>query len=247
MQIVAANPGVRMQALASEFNVSIETIRRDFDQLSEAGRLNRTFGGAVLVQTREAELSRRVMMMVRERSSIALKIASMVEDHDTLMIGAGATTWFVAKELARSKRHLSVVTHSMDVATALSANPTHTVLLPPGQYSDEERLVYGSETVAYLANYSASKAILGASGVSTAGCSNVEVNAGMVYKAMAGQCTEVLVGADHSKFNIGALFTFLKWAPNVNLITDQPPPESMIKAIEREEARWLLSADSAPT
>ena len=41
-----ASPAIRISALAGEFGVSTETIRRDLDELSQQGMLSRTYGGA---------------------------------------------------------------------------------------------------------------------------------------------------------------------------------------------------------
>ena len=41
-----ASPAIRIVELALEHDVSTETIRRDLDELSAAGLINRTYGGA---------------------------------------------------------------------------------------------------------------------------------------------------------------------------------------------------------
>ena len=41
-----ASPAIRIVELAHEHDVSTETIRRDLDELSAAGLINRTYGGA---------------------------------------------------------------------------------------------------------------------------------------------------------------------------------------------------------
>ncbi len=40
--LLRANPTVRIVELAREFDVSTETVRRDLDELSEIGAVNRT-------------------------------------------------------------------------------------------------------------------------------------------------------------------------------------------------------------
>ncbi|WP_191058807.1 DeoR family transcriptional regulator, partial [Geminicoccus harenae] len=41
-----AAPALRIAELAAEFRVSTETIRRDLDELDQAGLIARTYGGA---------------------------------------------------------------------------------------------------------------------------------------------------------------------------------------------------------
>lgn len=240
VKVLSTSSGIRMPLLANKFGVTVETIRRDLDELAQEGHINRTYGGGVATQLVEAELTKRYSLLIQERQAIAIVAADSVSDRDTLMMGGGATTWHVAKELARRRNYLTVITHAIDIAVALSENPTHTVLFPPGQYSAEERLLYGTETIAYLKNYSVNKAILGASGVSTMGCSNAEVNAGHVYRTMATHSTEVLVVADHSKFGANSLFTYLHWADNVTLLSDQEPDEALTRTLDKNAARSFI-------
>src|SRR5258708_39951629 len=40
-----ASPAIRISALAGEFGVSTETIRRDLDEVNQQGVLSRTYGG----------------------------------------------------------------------------------------------------------------------------------------------------------------------------------------------------------
>ncbi len=43
---ISRNPGILIRDLAIKFDVSRETIRRDFDALCDSGRLQRRYGGA---------------------------------------------------------------------------------------------------------------------------------------------------------------------------------------------------------
>src|ERR1041385_1875509 len=86
---VAETGQVTVSALAQRFGVSIDTIRRDLDQLSAEGVLVRTGGGAVSPSTlpridRPGDV--RLTMQEREREKIAELAASLVEDGSTIMI-----------------------------------------------------------------------------------------------------------------------------------------------------------------
>src|SRR3954447_8699184 len=89
---VAEAGQVTVSALAERFGVSIDTIRRDLDQLSAEGVLVRTYGGAVS----QSPLSRvdravdvRLKMEEREKEKIAVLAGSLVEDGSIVMINGG--------------------------------------------------------------------------------------------------------------------------------------------------------------
>src|SRR4051812_39723988 len=89
---VAEAGQVTVAALAERFGVSIDTIRRDLDQLSAEGVLVRTYGGAVspsTVSRSDTAVGVRLKLREREKETIGALAASLVEDGSTIMINAG--------------------------------------------------------------------------------------------------------------------------------------------------------------
>ena len=92
---VAEAGQVTVGALAERFGVSIDTIRRDLDQLSAEGVLVRTYGGAVSLSTVsrvDRAVNVRLNLQEAEKEKIAALAASLVEDGSTIMINGGTTT-----------------------------------------------------------------------------------------------------------------------------------------------------------
>ena len=67
---------------------------------------------------------------------------------------------------------------------ALATNPTHKVLMLPGQYDGREGLIHGPDTIEALQHYRADKAFLGASGLTSEGPSDAGIGPGLIYGAM---------------------------------------------------------------
>jgi hypothetical protein len=154
-----ASPAVRISALADEFGVSTETVRRDLDELSRRGLVARTYGGAaVRPMAREPAVNERYRQRVEERSRIGARAAAFVEPGDVLMIDSGSTTSHFARRLAAAAEALTVLTNSINVAAALGQNPKLRVILCPGDYNPREAGVYGPETAAFLRRHHATKA-----------------------------------------------------------------------------------------
>lgn len=234
-------PTLRVNELAGLLNVSTETVRRDLSELDERGLINRTYGGATRPVSFEPALAEREKLMVAERERIAAAAVTLVESNDILMIGGGATTTIFARRLAAERDHLTVITHAFPVAMALGSNPFHKVLMLPGQYDAREGLIHGPDTIDALQRFRASKAFLGASGLTEEGPSDAGVGPGLIYGAMMRRSSETVILADHSKFERASLSVYGPWSQQLCLVSDTEPRGALRSAMESAGARWLTA------
>ena len=234
-------PTLRVNELAGLLGVSTETVRRDLSELDDRGLINRTYGGATRPVSFEPALVEREKLMVAERERIAAAAVRLVEPNDILMIGGGATTTIFARRLAAERDHLTVITHAFSIAVALASNPFHKVLMLPGQYDSREGLIHGPDTIDALQRYRASKAFLGASGITAEGPSDAGVGPGLIYGAMMKRSSDTVVLADHTKFGRSSLAVYGPWSPQLLLVSDQEPAGELRAAMARAGARSLCA------
>ncbi|MFV0374038.1 DeoR/GlpR family DNA-binding transcription regulator [Microbacterium sp.] len=119
---VAENGQVTVTDLASHFGVSIDTVRRDLDQLHREGALVRTHGGALSTVEggmRDRGLDVRLRVQVEEKERIARLAAEMVDDGAVVMLNAGTTTLAVARAL-RNHRHLTIATNNLRIPSEIA-------------------------------------------------------------------------------------------------------------------------------
>ncbi|MGD9138461.1 MAG: DeoR/GlpR family DNA-binding transcription regulator, partial [Desulfobacterales bacterium] len=113
---------VTIDYLASEFNVTPQTIRRDINSLSEEGLVNRYHGGAGLSSSTEnLEYHKRKVLCLKEKQQIAEMVAERIPYNTSLFINIGTTTEAIANALCNHQR-LSVITNNLNVASILSGN-----------------------------------------------------------------------------------------------------------------------------
>ena len=237
-----ATPSLRVNDLSARLNVSAETVRRDLTELGRMGQLSRTYGGAMRPMPFEPALAERESLMVEERERIAKTAVGLIEVNDILMMGGGATTLHVARRIAVECNHLTIITHSFSIAMALATNPTHKILMLPGQYDGREGLIFGPDTIDALQRFHASKAILGASGLTPEGPNDAGLGPGMIYGAMMRRAAQTLIVADRTKFNRASLTVFGKWSQETVLISDTEPDGELALAMADAGARTLLAA-----
>ena len=92
LAILARNGAATVRELASRFDVSLVTIRRDLDRLEKDGLIMKTHGGAVSLGVNthaELRLSERELSTRKDR--IGMKAASMVHPGDTVILDEGST------------------------------------------------------------------------------------------------------------------------------------------------------------
>lgn len=229
-QLTAA-PTLRASELAAALGVSGETIRRDLMELQQHGLINRTYGGASRPFALEPSLTDRKATMIAERQAIAAVVANLILPKEVLMLGAGATTFHVARQLAVQATDITVVTHDFAIAAALAVNASIRVLCCPGRYHPAEGYVYGTQTIASINSYEANRAIVGATGIGGRGINDADDEAGAIYGAMVRRAAEAIVVADHTKFEQRALTVFAAWTDIDRLVTDRQPEGALATAL----------------
>src|SRR5687768_961131 len=112
---------VTIEKLALQFDVTVQTIRRDLTQLAQDGKVQRFHGGAGLPSSVEnIDYSTRKVLNLAEKQRIARMVAREIPDHSSLFINIGTTTEAVARELLEHQ-DLRFITNNLNVALILAA------------------------------------------------------------------------------------------------------------------------------
>lgn len=240
---LATDPTVRISALAAAFGVSGETVRRDIEELSRAGAVRRTYGGASVVPAGlQPELSSRERMAVAERARIGLAAAALVEPGSVVMLDAGSTTTQFARALAARGIAATVLTNSLNAAAELASAPLGglRVVLCPGDVSAAERGVYGSETEAFLRRFNADLAVIGASGLTEEGPCEAISRAAWVKRAMLARAPRRMLLADSGKYGRGLMDCVCPLGELTDLVTDAAPPVGLAAALRHAQTALTL-------
>lgn len=231
---VRRSASIRISKLARRIGVAGETIRRDLIELGDAGLINRTYGGATIsLVTSEPVISERGLTLIEERARIGRGAAGLVQKGQIVMIDGGSTTYEVARNLSQLKRDLTIITNSTGVASVAGANPTFRVLLCPGAYDSREGSVLGEDTVEFLRRYNADVAIIGASGISADGPSDMISGAAAVKRAMISRSLSTVLVVTHDKFGRSSLERICGLDDIADIVTDSEPKADLRTAAEQ--------------
>ncbi|MGW2508307.1 DeoR/GlpR family DNA-binding transcription regulator [Streptomyces scopuliridis] len=223
--MVRANGAVSLRELARVVQTSEVTVRRDVRALEAEGLLDRRHGGAVLPGgfTRESGFPQKSHLATAEKTAIADLAASLVEEGEAVVVGAGTTTQELARRLARIPG-LTVVTNSLLVAQALAHANRVEVVMTGGTLRGSNYALVGSGAEQSLQGLRVTRAFLSGSGLTAErGLSTSNMLSASVDRALVQAAAEVVVLADHTKLGTDTMFQTVPTDLISRLVTDEPP------------------------
>ena len=114
---------VTVGELSSLFGVSDVTVRKDLNDLCDAGLAVRTHGGAMKRINTRFELNQEQKMLVadKEKQAIAEYACREISDGETIMLYGGSTVQELAKKIKQVPwQDLTVVTNALNIANELA-------------------------------------------------------------------------------------------------------------------------------
>jgi DeoR family transcriptional regulator, fructose operon transcriptional repressor len=245
---VAEAGQVTVSALAERFGVSIDTIRRDLDQLSAEGVLVRTYGGAVS-QSTIINVGVRLSLQETEKEKIAVLAASLVDDGSTIMINGGTTTLAVARNL-RSHRDLTVATNNLLIPPALPFSAVRDMYVFGGAVRSITLATVGPVSFPIAGgtelDISCDLALIGVGAISSkAGYTTSNLAEAVMMQEMIARAARVAVVADSSKFGRRLFAQVSELGSADYLVTDSTPPPDLLDALTENGVELITPETSS--
>jgi DeoR/GlpR family transcriptional regulator of sugar metabolism len=219
LEVLRQRGRMEVIALAQMFGVSEHTIRRDLNQLHARGVLQKTHGGAVMLDSARLGFEARSALLEHAKGGIGKAAAALIEPGSTVILDAGSTTLALARAL--TARPLSVVTNSLDIALVFDRESAVQLVLTGGMWASDARALRGAATRELLALCRADWAVLGACALDVrAGVTASDEDDAAVKRAMVAAASRTMVLADHSKQGSVAPFHVAQWRQVSLLMTD---------------------------
>jgi DeoR family fructose operon transcriptional repressor len=234
--LVAERGRVSVTAVADQFGVTTETVRRDLAVLERAGMLRRVHGGAVpagALTLVETGLGERHGTRTEAKRKIAAAALDLLPGMDgSLVLDGGSTTAALAEALP-AERRLYVATNSVPIAYRLTGLPAVALHVLGGRVRGITQTAVGDSTVRALADLRVDVAFLGTNGISTAhGFSTPDEAEAITKRAMARAAQRVVVLADSSKLGREHLVRFAALEDVDCLVTDADADPDAVAELE---------------
>lgn len=142
----------KVKELAKKMYVSDATIRRDLQEMSKLGLLERNHGGAVILQNSdEVSIYVRMTSNLKSKEEVAVLASSTQIPYRTIFIDNSSTaySWAIHSNL----KHKTVFTNSIVLANELSKSEEINIILLGGSLSYNSNSLTGSITNKLIPNF----------------------------------------------------------------------------------------------
>ncbi|PLS02280.1 DeoR/GlpR family DNA-binding transcription regulator [Neobacillus cucumis] len=214
---------VTVKELSEEMQVSEATLRSDLTKMEEDGLLQRTHGGAILVESMDNETNffSREKRNKSEKSAIAKKAVELISNGQCIMLDASSTALELARTLNELPIRLMVVTSGINTALELKDHPDITVILLGGIVKKGSYSLEGHLGVNILDQINIDMLFTSANGFSfDSGLMDFSVYEVELKKAMVSASKKVVALLDHTKINKNSIAPFASIDQIDTIITD---------------------------
>lgn len=242
LEIARREGRVAVEDLAHRFDVTLQTIRRDLSELSDAGHLDRVHGGAIpRTGVTNYGYEQRRQMNQAAKAAIARACAAAIPENCSIIMTLGTTTEAVARELL-GHRNITVITNNMNVANTLAGNPGCDVVVAGGALRRSDGGLVGDLTTEFFSHFKVDFAVIGASALDREGdILDFDLAEVRVSKAILRQARSTLLVCDASKFERSAPVRLASLADVGTFVVDKPLPERVAERCAEWGTRVLVA------
>ncbi|MEU8779127.1 DeoR/GlpR family DNA-binding transcription regulator [Streptomyces sp. NPDC048606] len=213
---------VDVPALAEEFGVTQETVRRDLSALERAGLLRRVHGGALPAGGLRLEpgLAERDSTAAAAKDRIARAALALLPERGSLLLDAGTTVSRLAALLPLEST-LTVVTNALPVAARLAEHPELDLHLVGGRLRRRTQAAVDAWALRDLADIEPDVAVVATNGFcARSGLTTPDLAEAAVKRAMVTGAHRVVLVADSTKYGVRHFARFATLDQVDVLVTD---------------------------
>jgi DeoR/GlpR family transcriptional regulator of sugar metabolism len=224
LEHLRANGAASIQELAGAIGGSQSTIRRDLEHLTEAGYLERTHGGALLVPPMraafEGESSLNAQMHRSEKQAIGIEAARRLSARESVIFDSSSTVLEAVRSAANSAMPLTVVTNGLEIAMLSASVPDWHVIVLGGTIRDNTTLLTGEPGEDFLRKVHADVCFTGSYSVTSSQLTDASLEVASIKRAMMRSAQRRILLVDSSKFRPPAFCVFGDLSEITEVITD---------------------------
>lgn len=236
LEILERDGRVSTMDLADQFDVSVDSIRKDLQRLAAEGMCRRVYGGATTIDpdVRKKNVVERLDERRAQKELIARKAFGLIRDGMTIFLDISSTNVHLASLLGESERHVIVVTNMMEIAMRAAKGPGIDVQCPGGHVNAELNGLVGSVTVSDLHRRRFDLAFLGTleMDVEHDSVSTYDAEDGTVKQVVLANSAYCYVVADSLKFGGDGPYQYARLSDFYGVITDDDLPEKRARLEE---------------
>lgn len=213
-----------VQELADSIGGSQSTIRRDLEQLTEGGYLERTHGGALLMPplraTFEREMALNTHFRHQQKVAIGRRAAERLRGGESVIFDASSTVIQAVVAAAERRISLTVVTNSIEVARIGANVPEWHLIVTGGTIRPGSHMLVGEPGTSFFDTIHADVCFVGSYAVTGSLLTDATMEVAGIKRAMIRSARRAVLLVDSSKFQAPAFCTFGELSQMSEVITD---------------------------
>ena len=224
---------VHAVSLSEALQISVDTIRRDLQELAEAGKVQRVHGGALPASPAAVDFSTRQWISSEAKLTLAKTAVSLIKPHQVIFMDGGTTTLLMAHQLPQNLQ-ATVITHSPPLALALINHPHIDVQVLGGRLDKKARVAVGVPVVEAYRRIQADICLLGICSVHpNVGITAPSLEESYVKQAMVEQASEVVALATEDKLGTAASYRVAPITELTHLVTETAVSDKALKPYQQ--------------
>jgi DeoR family transcriptional regulator of aga operon len=234
---------VKVTDVAHALKVTTATIRNDLKFLEDKSLLFRTHGSASAMNphTVDMNLTEKEKIHIIEKRKIAQAAYKLIEDYDSIIIGAGSTVFALAEQI-KPVNQLTVVTASLKVSILLNEYANVNVIQLGGTMRKNSVSVIGEYTSSFFNDITCSKVFLGVDGIDIDnGITNSNIEEAQLNKRMIEASLKTIILADSSKFGRRGFGRICSLDKVDIIVTDAGITDAMAKIVENFGIKLIIA------
>lgn len=223
-----------IESLASRFDVSMQTIRREIIRLDASGHLQRFHGGAGLPEGRiRLGYAGKSALAKDAKEQIGQTIAGLIPDGSAVFLDVGTTTEAAARALL-ARRSLQIVTNSLNCARVFQGVATIQTFVLGGSLRGADGSLIGDTTLSGLDRFKADVAVIGCSAVEDDGAvMDYDIDKIAVKRAVLATARRRILAVDSLKFRRHAVARIGSLTDFTDIVSDAPLPADIAECLGR--------------
>jgi len=245
IEVMREKGNLSIDEIKMDFNVSDMTARRDLQVLEREGYITRIQGGGVIkrnITDYYHSFYERERMHIDLKKEIAKKAMDFIKPNEKVILDTGTTTYYMAKEIAKIEKVITVATTSLAVANTLY-NTNVNVLVFGGFLRKDVPDLVGPLTEKYLINFHADKLFIGCDGILVdQGLYTSDLYLSSVEEKMIHKADKVILVSDSSKFGKKSFIKYGEISDIDVIITDDNLDIAIIDQITKMGIEIIITS-----
>jgi DeoR/GlpR family transcriptional regulator of sugar metabolism len=239
---LAQGQSVVAAALAAEFDISEDAIRRDLRALAAEGRCRRVYGGALPLTPASAPMSSRIDVAFERKSALARAGLPLIQPGELLFLDSGSTNLTLV-DLLPEEAELTVATNSVDIAAAVLRRSDIELVMIGGSVDPAVGGCIDANAVQTVARMQFDRCVIGSCALSPAQGIGAFVLSDATFKrAVLASSAHSMVLALTDKFDARARYKVADIGEIENVVVEHDLPRAARAALSKAGASVVTAA-----